>query len=322
MTTPALSVILLAPGDSARLAKTISHLRAQTRAADIELVIAASRIAAPQLHPHEWREFAAVQIVRMDEISLGSIAKARALSACSAPVIAFIEDHVFPSPNWAEVLIEAHARPYSAVSVEMVNANPSPLSRADMMLSFGQWLAPAAPGPRSILPGHNTSYKRQVLERHGARLVAMLDAEAVLHQELKRGGHELYLETRASLAHLNISRPTPFFWHKYWGGRIFGGARREQEHWSPGKRLLYVVSSPLIPLLRLVRMIPDLTRTNAFASPDPVFMFALAAGLVVHAFGEVMGYLLGAGDAATKYAPLELYRADQLRADERALAFE
>lgn len=318
---PRLSVILIASSDYAHIQKTIRHLRAQTRAAEIELVLAAFDANAIASHTCEWREFHSIQIVSCGEVR-PAIARVLAVTRSCAPIIAFAEDHSFPSPNWAEVLLDAHQADVAAVAVEMRNPNPSGISRADMHLSFSRWIAPAVRGEMPFLPGHNTSYKREILEAYGAGLTAMLDSEVVMHSDLTRRGEKLFLDTRAYVSHLNVSRWKPMCAHKLWGGRIYGASRAAEGKWGFGRRLMYTLGAPLVPFVRFKRMLPDLRRTGALDSFDPQFLLALALSLAFHALGEAAGYVGGIGNAREKYAPIELDRAAQLRADERHLAFE
>lgn len=322
MTTPALSVILLAPVDFRHIQKTVRHLRAQTRASEIELVIGIPTQNTLVCDPCEWEGLHSVQIIPVGEITMASPAKMQTLKHASAAIIAFAEDHVFPSPNWADALIQTHQGPYAAVGVEMRNANPSALSRADMHLSFGNYIAPAVRGLVDALPGHNTSYKRQVLDVYGTRAAAMLDAETVMHAEMRQHNQQLFLEAHAFISHLNIARWLPFVKHKFYGGRVFGASRREKFDWSAMQRALYILGAPLIPFVRLKRMLPNLRRTRALETFDPQFILALAFGLAIHATGEAVGYAFGPGNVAKQYATLELHRADQLRDNERHLAFQ
>lgn len=322
MTAPALSVILVAPPDPARLQKTLHHLRAQTRASEIELVITSVDATRLQSSFSAWHAFHSVKFVPVESGTLHSEARARAAHASTAPIVAFGEDHVFPAPNWADALLTAHQNTYAAVSVEMHNANPSGISRADMLLGFGNWIAPAVRGEISMLPPHNTSYKREILLSYGIRLAEMLNSEAVMHQDLTRRKHKLFLETRASVQHLNIAMWSPFLKHKFWGGRLFGSIRADSEHWSISRRILYACGGGLIPLLRFWRLIPTLQRTRAVRTFHPAFIAALIVGLIVHAVGEVAGYLFGTGQALTHYSPIESNRADQLLLQERSLALE
>ena len=51
----------------------------------------------------------------------------------------------------------------------MRNANPkSAISWANLLIEYGPWLDPAPAGKASHLPGHNSSYKRDVLLGYGS----------------------------------------------------------------------------------------------------------------------------------------------------------
>lgn len=318
----ALSVILVAPRAFRYIEKTLQHLAAQTRRADIELLVVARAENEMQLDSPLWQGFYAVHIFQVGPVTNPTTVKVRAAQAASAPIIAFAEDHSFPSPTWADTLLAAHAEPHAAVAVEMRNANPrSALSWADLMLSFGAWAAPAPRGCMSGLPGHNISYKRRVLETYRAQLPELLTSESVFCIELTRAGHTLYLDNRAHAAHLNISKPGAFFVSKFLGGRIFGGLRAGELHWSRARRIAYALGAPLVPFVRFRRMWRDLQRTGKQRDILSRFGLAVWLGLLVHACGEAVGYLFGVGDAPAKYAPIEMERADQLAAQDLPLAF-
>jgi len=52
---------------------------------------------------------------------------------------------------------------------------------------------PAPAGFVDYLPGHNTSYKRELLLGYGADLDSMMEGETSLHWDLRSKGHKLYL---------------------------------------------------------------------------------------------------------------------------------
>jgi hypothetical protein len=322
MSTPALTVALLAPTDLAHIEKTVRHLRAQTRVSDIELVLVTPNPPAIHASSQAWREFHSVRLVLCDAPVDPVGARILAVRASSAPLLAFAEDHAFPAPNWAEQLIAAYAEPYAAVGVEMRNENPSAVSRADMLLSFGPWTAPARRGLYPMLPGHNTSYRLSVLQEFGDRLPSALASEAVLHRILTQQGKQLYLENRTFVSHVNISSPAPFIKHKLFGGRIFAASRWQQNHWRLFRRLLYGLAAPIVPIVRLMRLFPDLKRVGAFSPVDFKMFGALLVGLVCPAAGEMLGYWFGIGNAVPSYAHLELFRESALRLQDRQLVFE
>ena len=83
-----------------------------------------------------------------------SRARAEGVRRAKAPIVAFIEDHCIPAPEWAEGLIEAHKGPWATVGYAFANANPETyVSRACFIADYGLWAHPARHGPARHLPG-------------------------------------------------------------------------------------------------------------------------------------------------------------------------
>ena len=143
-----------------------------------------------------------------------------------------------------------------------MNANPdTTISCADLLLGYGPWLDPAMCGERSQLPGHNSSYKRLILLQYGADLEKMLEAETLLQWDMRSKGHRLYQSGCHRTRHTNFSLLRPFAEACFANGRAFGAARAR--HWSIGRRAIFALASPLIPGVRLFKIVRD-----AKASPD------------------------------------------------------
>ena len=318
---PVLSSILITPDDDAAIAKTMQHLRAQTIAEQIELVIVAPRADRIHIAPEEAASFHSVRIVEIT--SLGSLAVARAagVASASAPIVAFNEDHSFPEPGWAAALVDAHRRGYAGVAPQMKNGNPaSALSWAAMFLHFGGTVEPDS-GFETTHPAasHNVSYTRAALLEMGDGLSELMLAELFLHEALRARGHRFWVEPAAATRHVNLSRLRPAIIHAWTGGRMYGGLRRAFGAWPLVRRIVYAGGSPLIPLLRLRRVLPQLRRTHIGRNLIPRVLPAMAVILTVHAAGEAVGYLFGMGKTRISYSEFETRRERHVRAEERVL---
>lgn len=305
---PALSVLLVTPDCYETLRETVQHLRRQTAKDKLEILIVAPSAADLALVESELDDFASYQIIEVGAIESSSAAKAEGVRRAAAPVVALAEDHCFPDPEWAEALIRAHRGPWAAVGPVVRNANPvNAISWADLLIGYGPWLAPAEGGPVDFLPGHNSSYKRALLLEYGADLETMLDTETLLHWDLRRRGHQLYLEPAATAAHLNFARPAAWIRAQFHNGRLFG-ANRAQD-WPVARRLLYTGAAPLIPAVRLWRILKQhrarAGHTNyRLRHVGP----ALLAGLAIDAAGQMVGYAAGSGQAMRHLVHLEFHR--------------
>lgn len=302
---PALSAIITTPDSYDTIRRLVSSLRAQTARNAVELVIVAPSVAAVRDGLTDLQDFCCWRIVELGALRTVPQAKAAGIRHATAPVVVLTEDHSLPDPLWAQALIDAHRQGWAAVGPAMGNGNPESLiSWADFLLGYGLWFDPPAAGEVDQLPGHNTSYKRDLLLGYGARLEALLGAESTLYEDLRTQGHHLYLQPAAKTFHANftrLSRWVPYLRHS---GRLFAAERAR--HWSLLRRAAYSAAAPLIPLVRLKRLFPRLHRSR----PDlvPRVLVPLLFALTVDAFGQWLGYTLGPGHAAEKVAHLEFHR--------------
>jgi hypothetical protein len=318
---PALSSVIVTPDDYDTIATTVRHLSAQSIAAQLELVIVAPRADRVRVPPNVQASVHSVRIVEIGELKSLAAAKAIGVSVAAAPIVAFNEDHSFPEPGWAEALLGAHRVGYSGVAPQMKNANPATaLSWAAMFLHFGGTVEPSG-GFEADYPAatHNMSYTRAALSECGDRLADLLVAEMFLHEALRARGHRLWVEPSAATRHVNISRLWSALRHAWIGGRLYGGLRRSFGDWPLRRRIVYAGGSPLIPLVRLRRVVPLMRRTAAGRSALPRALPAITLILIVHAIGEAAGYLVGVGGTAASYSDIETRRDRFVRREERAL---
>lgn len=309
-TTPELSVVLITSDNYASIRKTIGYLQKQTIQSEIELVIVAPSQSALKLKADDLSGFRQYQVVEIGTVvSLGR-AYAAGIRAAQSSVVALGEDHCFPEPAWAEALVQAHHQPYAAVGPAFRNANPSTaVSWADMLIAYSQWMDPMIGQTMNFLPGHNSSYKRDILLSYGDRLEEMLESETLLHWDLRSQGYELYLEPRAKTAHTNFAQFWPWLSVQFRAGRIFAGERAQVEQWPWAKRWVYTAASPLIPFVRMVRVLQavgkgDRKQVKTAFGTLPMTML----GLIIDGAGQMVGYGFGYGQALQDYAEAEFHR--------------
>lgn len=318
-TTLVLSIIMLLPDDYESRRAAITALAQQTIHQHIELVLVAPQDLAPALDLAQLEPFGAWQLIRIREFSSPGQATAEGVCAAQAPLVTYLEEHAFPTPAWAEALVGAHQGDYAAVGNAMENANPKTMcSWMNMYEEFGPIVAPAASNVTNYLGGHNTTYKRQVLLPYRERLGRLLDNETALHFDLRAQGYQLYLEGRAVSRHVNISEPFAYFRQNFLGQRAFAALRAETGKWSFTKRAVYVLAAPLIPIVRLRRIVREIARTDRTLQLLPRGLVYLIPALFAGTTGEVIGYLFGdSADNTRLKAQAELHRADYLASSDR-----
>ena len=295
-----------------RVAGVLQALRAQTVADQVELVLIVPKEL--EVPPEVGVGIGSLVIGRVANPAELPIGRAAGVRASTQPVIAIGETHAFPDPGYAEAILAAHAGPWASVGPEMANANPGGLSWAAMLMDYGAWIAPPAREEVADLPVHNGSFKREALLAYGDGLVAAFERDAQINGELVAGGGRLLIEPAARVRHLNVSAPRPWMAERFQAARSFAGGRRVG--WSRPKALAYAAASPLIPFVRLRRILPVARR----AQVGWWALACLAFGLVLSAAGECAGYLAGGEQATCWRWATELDKGKHIRARDREIA--
>ena len=317
---PAISVIFAVPGSARSISATMRHLREQTVREQMEIVLVAESVESLALMPEMVEGFGSYKVIEIGKIESIASAYARGIRLASSAVVAFAEDHSFPAPGWAAALINAHRASWAAVGPLMLNANPeTAVSWADFLMGYGPWIHPARCGERDHLPGHNSSYKREILLRYGQELESLLEAETVLQWRLRQDGHRLCQSVAAQTRHTNFALVRSFAAACFYNGQAFAAARASQ--WFFPRRLLFTLASPLIPAVRFWRInrdlqLPELRQNELRRALPAVFL-----GLALDGLGQMLGYALGRGGSRKKLRELEFDRASHVTAADRERLF-
>nr|WP_245220691.1 glycosyltransferase [Ruegeria sp. HKCCSP335] len=179
--------------------------------------------------------------------------RAAGLAAATGDVIAILEDRGHPHPDWARTVMRLHAETGKNVIGGAIDCKEpvSLLNWAFYVTDFGRYGLPFDSGPAEWVSDVNVTYNRKALEatRH---LWKERFREPVVHWFLIEQGEELLLSNELVVDHVRppatLGRLLPERFH--WG-RLFGHIRAM--HMSGPKRLVYILSSPLIPPVLWVR---------------------------------------------------------------------
>ena len=318
-----MSVTVVAADRYETIRRTLDAIAAQTIADQLEVLLVAPDAAALAGLPAG----AEAPFARFERIYVGPVhdvdkAAAPALLRAHSPVVALIEDHAYPEPGWAEAILAAHDQPWAAVGSAVLNANPdAELSWVNQLLAYGEWTPPVAGGEGAV-SRHNVSFKRTWLEAYDEHaLEDMLGRGGGLLPDLKRRGGRFCVAADARVRHLNPSRFSSTVALRLHGGRLSAAGRASGERWPWWRRAVYVVASPLIPLVRLKRLLPKVFGPE-LRPRAPRLLPALAGALVLDGIGQALGFALGPGDAEGRMAAFEFRRDRHLTDhDRRKLAF-
>ena len=234
---PRLGVVMVVGECRDRGQHALERLCAQSAIDAMRIVVV--DVAPQGVRPLSAPDKAPVEIVRLPGVPEWAPARRAGVERLTTPVVAFVEEHCFTDPGWAEALIEAHEGPWATVGYSFRNANPdSYVSRSAMLTDYGLWLEPATRGPAQNLPGNNVSYKRDAFLALGDRLEAAFGSDFVAHEAFRERGLPMFLETRARAAHLNFTTVWETGLTNYIWCRAMAARRANAAGWSPLRRTL------------------------------------------------------------------------------------
>ena len=292
-----LSVVMVGYFGSENFRMALDHLRSQTVSTLLELIIVTPSRKELNLASSNLEGFSNYKILEIGEFENEGTAKAAGVMVASAPLVAFMEDHSYPDPIWAEALIKAHSKGnFAVVGPVMLNANPHcGISWGFFLVLYSQWMAARPQKEVRHLPGNQSCYRRELLLRYRSRLSEMLAAESILQWDLLDKGYQLYQEPTARVYHLNLSRLGLTLSESYFYSRIFAANR--VLGWNRIRRIFYTVGSPLLPLIRLRRIFKDASRAQLRMAVILRALITIFLILCAGSVGELLGYAFGAGKA-------------------------
>lgn len=317
----AMSVVVVTPGGYESISRTVDALRRQTIADRLELVVVAPEREAVAARLADVRGFHSVRIVPLGPITNVDHAAAPGLLSACGEIVASIEDHAFPEPDWAERLLAEWTEPGCvAVGSSILNANPrSALSWTNMMIAYHQWAPGTPPGEIDWVPAHNISLRRSALLPLGNDLAKLMGREGLVLKELRRRGGRFRFAADARIAHVNPSTLRSTAALRFDAGRLYGARRAAGERWPVWKRSAYAALSPLIPFVRYRRMRTELFAPGRPAPTERRHGPALFAGLIFDAAGQAVGYLFGVGGSADRLAVFEINRLRHITRHDRRM---
>jgi Glycosyl transferase family 2 len=317
---PALSVVIATADGFETIRQLLRYLVRQTICKQIEIVFVTPRQSSLVIEPEAVQLFWGYQIIETGPFRSVNHARSTGIQHARATVVVLTEDHCFPMPNWAQALLEAHQGPWVGVGPVVGLANQQSLQVwASFFIQYAAWMKPSQGGRVADIPGHNSSYKKDILLQYGDRLEMMMDFEYVMHQDLQRRGYQLYTERRAEVYHLFMTEFRASQRENFTIGRLLAATRA---HYLPAwKRLAYVMTTPLLPALRTWRILKEIWNFGWQKELLPGLLPWLLLGLSISASGELTGYLIGKGAAQRTTLDLDFHRDRFISEAERLRLF-
>jgi hypothetical protein len=244
------------------------------------------------------QQFPSVRILEVGTSVTIPEMRARAFEAAQAPAVAVIEDHVIVPEGWARQMLDALGRGDRVVGGAIENAATATLlDWAAFLCEYSHCLPPMQSGSVAWLTGNNVVYPKSLLVRHWQTVQAG-KWENHLHDAIRSSGVLLECRPEIVVGHKKHYTFGEYLSQRYLYARSYAGARVAGAPWP--KRLAYGAAAMALPPLLLYRTISRILgkrrhRGLLLRSIPLIMVFVTAWG-----FGEVVGYLRGAGDSLSR----------------------
>ena len=315
MNEPVLSVILTVVDGEDALRRCLAALVTQQAAPPLEIVIPIdpalavlrSTIELRQAHadpPVRWLDLGTPPATELP-ISAAALhdridrRRAAGLAAARGEFVAIVEDRGVPELTWAATVVRLHRRlPHAVIGGAVEIGQAGLLNRAVYFCDFGRYQRPFAAGPREYVSDVNVSYKRAALEQTRAIWHDRYH-EPLVHWALIEAGQTVFLSPEMVVVQirdgLTLRRLIP---ERLAWGRLF--ARIRTRHASLARRLAWLATAPLLPLVLFGRFLRDRVQRREGAAAIAAIGPAVALLLSAWAVGEASGYLVPGSSRADR----------------------
>jgi glycosyltransferase involved in cell wall biosynthesis len=208
-----------------------------------------------------------------------------------AEIVAITTAHCIHNKDWLKQIIKAHEAPVPAIGGAIENdESAGVIDWAIYFCRYSPYMLPFREGFALDIAGDNASYKRAPIKdcKHVWR-----DGfwEPMVHTELKKAGLQLLLVPSIVTCHKKSFSLWGFMKQRFQHGIQFG--RERSCRFSIPKRALYIVLSPAIPLLMLVRIARQVLTKRRHRKQLLVSLPVLVLFLLAWTSGELTGNIRG-----------------------------
>ncbi len=227
--------------------------------------------------------------------------RTRSYPVTRAPIVAHTEDHCVLDPDWAKTALELHRQYPDAAVIGAVVENGSPEQLNDWANFFvgHVWDMPGVGEGRRVQSAGLTcvTYKRRAIE--GIASVGDMGVNEAFHQRaLATSGETVLIDDRLRCSHVQsggVRKAASRTWHA-----ARAGAAMRRAKLTP-RSALRIALTPVLPIVYSAAIARQVaarryeTRRAILAAPYIVGFLGLRA------VAEVVGYVAGVGDSASKF---------------------
>lgn len=284
---PKLSIIVGSQNARSSISDCLCALESQRNGEEVEILVVDN--STDDTAEIVSNQFPQIRLVRAAQDKLMPELWEAGIQQSTGECVAITTSHFVPASNWIKEILKAHEDRYPAIGGAIENDKASGLvTWAIYFCRYSPYMLPFREKRVQDFAGDNASYKRSALDRcREARRDGFW--ESFVHAEMRRQGLELLITPSIVVYHQKCFTFAGFMKQRFWHGRQFGSGRASNV--SPLKRTIYVLLSPLIPLLYLSRITRRVLNKRKCFKKYLLSLPILLLFLLSWATGELSGYL-------------------------------
>lgn len=284
---PKLSVVIASHNARYSASECLSELESQRKGREFEIIVVDN--STDGTDAIITSRFPGVKFIKSLESNFIPELWEIGVSQSSGEIIAITTSHFVPQKDWTDEILKAHGSKFAGIGGAVENDERAGL--IDWAIYFCRYSAYMLPFSKTTVKdfaGDNASYKRLALECcKDARNNGFWEPE--IHAELIKNGLELLITPTIVVYHKKSFNMLGFMKQRFWHGRQFGKDR--VLHISDIRRMLYILLSPLIPVVFLSRITRQVLAKRKHRGKFFLSLPILISFLLSWSAGELSGYL-------------------------------
>ena len=250
------------------------------------------------------RMFPAVRFADLPGVRTPAELRAAGAVISAGDVVAFLEGHCRPAPDWCRQVLAAHRAPHAVIGGPIekglpVDRNDTALNWSVYLADYSRYMMPLPEGTTHALSDCNVSYKRSALNATHDQWATEFH-ENVVNGALRAAGATLWFDPAITVFEQRQLTMGAALRDRFSFGRLFGSTR------VPGvafpKRLAWSAAALVMPPVLVARVVGNLQRRGRHRGQLLRCLPSLAMISTAWMVGEAVGYLTGTAGNALKPA--------------------
>ena len=289
---PAISVVIASIVGAPFIDDCLDSLELQAGKCGAEVIVVAcgtAEYAARIADKYPW-----VRVIHRAERGTVPDLRRHGVESSSGEIVAIIEEHCVAAADWLEQALKAFASGDFGVVGGPIAPNGYARLR-DWVMYFCEYnncLPPWQEGGAHGLGTASSAYSRALLLQYTEEMKAGF-WESGLYPRLLADGVRFHAAAGMIVYKCGPYNYIYYLRQRYWISRAYAGTRGLGFF----AKAVYLVASPLLPLLLLARIAVRVLQKNCHLVKFVLSLPLLAPLMIVYVAGEIVGYLAGPGNA-------------------------